>query len=240
MSRKEGEEGSSKLVEANCLFFMQLHLLYCLKCKNMLAGGIDTSGASVEWAFQELIRKPLIIKKAMEELDRVIGRERWVEERDFSQLPYMEAIIKEKFRLHPLCTLLPPHYSMEDCNVAGYEVPSGTTVLVNAWSIGRNPKYWDKADEFFPERFLERDADINRQDFALLPFGSGRRRCPGYSLGMKVVRTTLANLLHGFKWKLEEDMRLEDISMEEVYGLTTHPKFPLSFNIEPRLPTHLY
>nr|GMD72743.1 cytochrome P450 71A1-like [Ipomoea batatas] len=207
---------------------------------DMLAGGTDTAAASVEWAFQELLRKPLIIKRATEELDRAIGRERWVEERDFSQLPYMEAIIKETFRLHPLCTLLPPHYSMEDCNVAGYEVPSGTTVLVNLWSIGRNPKYWDKADEFFPERFLDRDVDINGQDFALLPFGSGRRRCPGYSLGMKVVRTTLANLLHGFNWKLAEDMRPENISMEEVYGLTTHPKFPLSFNIDPRLPTHLY
>nr|GLL42386.1 flavonoid 3'-monooxygenase-like [Ipomoea trifida]GLL42388.1 flavonoid 3'-monooxygenase-like [Ipomoea trifida] len=207
---------------------------------NMLAGGTDTSAAFVEWAFQELLRKPWIIEKATEELDRVIGRERWVEERDFSQLPYMEAIIKETFRLHPLCTLLPPHYSMEDCNVAGYEVPSGTTVLVNVWSIGRNPKYWDKADEFFPERFLEKDININGQDFALLPFGSGRRRCPGYSLGMKVVRATLANLLHGFNWKLAEDMKPQDISMEEVYGLTTHPKFPLSFNIEPRLPTHLY
>ncbi|XP_019151809.1 PREDICTED: cytochrome P450 71A1-like isoform X2 [Ipomoea nil] len=184
--------------------------------------------------------EPWIIEKATEELDRVIGRERWVEEKDFSQLPYIDAIIKETFRLHPLCTLLPPHYSIEDCIVAGYEVPRGTTVLINVWSIGRNSKYWDNANEFCPERFLEKDVDIKGQDFALLPFGSGRRKCPGYSLGMKVVRTTLANLLHGFKWKLDGDLKPKDISMDEAYGLTTHPKFPLSYTIEPRLPTHLY
>nr|GMD63814.1 cytochrome P450 71A1-like [Ipomoea batatas] len=184
--------------------------------------------------------EPWIIEKAIEELNRVIGRERWVEEKDFSQLPYIDAIIKETFRLHPICTLVPPHYSIEDCIVAGYEVPKGTTVLINVWSIGRNPKYWDNANEFRPERFLEKDVDIKGQDFTLLPFGAGRRRCPGYSLGMKIVRTTLANLLHGFNWKLAGDLRPKDISMEEVYGLTTHPKSPLSYIIEPRLPTHLY
>ncbi|CAH9109258.1 unnamed protein product [Cuscuta europaea] len=207
---------------------------------DVLGGGTDTSAATVEWAFQELIRKPDVIEKAKEELDRVIGRERWVEEKDFSQLPYNEAIIKETFRLHPLCTLLPPHCSMEDCSLDGYEAVAGTIALVNVWSIGRNPKYWYRAEEFLPERFLERDTDTKRQDFLLLPFGSGRRKCPGYSLGMKIVRATLANLLHGFNWKLAGDMKPDDVSMEEVYGLTTHPKFPLSFIIQPRLPAHLY
>jgi len=208
--------------------------------QNLLAGGTDTSAATIEWTFQELLRRPNIIDKAHQELDRAIGRERWVEEEDFSKLPYIDAIIKESFRLHPLCTLLPPHYSTEDCNVAGYDIPKGTTVFVNAWSLGRNPKYWDRAEEFIPERFIENNIDIKGQNFALLPFGSGRRRCPGYSLGMKVVRTTMANLLHGFNWKLAGDMRPEDISMEEIYGLTTHPKKPISVIMEPRLPLHLY
>ncbi|CAH9113923.1 unnamed protein product [Cuscuta epithymum] len=207
---------------------------------DVLGGGTDTSAAAVEWAFQELIRKPDVIEKANAEMDRVIGRGRWVEEKDFSQLPYNEAIIKETFRLHPLCTLLPPHCSMEDCSLDGYEAVKGTIALVNVWSIGRNPKYWYRAEEFLPERFLEKDIDTKRLDFSLLPFGSGRRKCPGYSLGMKIVRATLANLLHGFNWKLAGEMKPDDVSMEEVYGLTTHPKFPLSFIIEPRLPAHLY
>ncbi|XP_055834109.1 trimethyltridecatetraene synthase-like [Solanum dulcamara] len=207
---------------------------------NLLAGATDTSAATVEWAFQELLRRPTIIDKAHQELDKAIGKERWVEEDDFPQLPYIDAIIKETFRLHPLCTLLPPHYSIEDCNVSGYDIPKGTTVYVNAWSLGRNPKYWDKPEEFIPERFIENNIDMKGQNFALLPFGSGRRRCPGYSLGMKVVRTTMSNLLHGFNWKLAGDTKPEDISMEEIYGLSTHPNKPISIIMEPRLPLHLY
>ncbi|XP_047266381.1 cytochrome P450 71A1 isoform X2 [Capsicum annuum] len=208
--------------------------------QNLLVGATDTSALTIEWVFQELLRKPNIMEKAYQELDRAIGKERWVEEEDFSQIPYIDAIIKETFRLHPLCTLLPPHYSIDDCNVAGYDIPKGTTVYVNAWSLGRNPKYWDRSEEFMPERFIENDIDMKGQNFTLLPFGSGRRRCPGYSLGIKVVQTTLANLLHGFNWKLAGDMKPEDISMEETYGLTTHPNKPISMIMEPRLPLHLY
>ncbi|XP_004237820.1 cytochrome P450 71A1 [Solanum lycopersicum] len=207
---------------------------------SLLAGATDTSAATIEWTFQELMRRPNIMEKAHHELERAIGKERWVEEEDFSKLPYIDAIIKETFRLHPLCAVLPPRYSTEDCNVAGYDIPKGTTVYVNAWSLGRNPKYWDRAEEFIPERFIENNIDIKGQNFALLPFGSGRRKCPGYSLGMKVVRTTMANLMHGFNWKLGGDTKPEDISMDEIYGLTTHPKEPISLIMEPRLSLHLY
>ncbi|XP_060198633.1 trimethyltridecatetraene synthase-like isoform X1 [Lycium barbarum] len=207
---------------------------------DLLAGGTDTSAAAIEWAFQELLRRPNIIDKAHQELDVAIGKERWVEEEDFSKLPYLEAIIKETFRLHPVAALLPPHYSLEDCNVAGYDIPKGTLVYVNAWSLGRNPKYWDRPEEFIPERFIENNVDIKGQNFTMLPFGSGRRKCPAYSLGIKVVRTTMANLLHGFNWKLPRDMNPEDISTEEIYGLSTHPNKPISMIMEPRLPLHLY
>ncbi|PHU20080.1 hypothetical protein BC332_11231 [Capsicum chinense] len=205
---------------------------------NFLTGGTDTSAATIEWGFQELLRIPNIIEKAHQELDRAIGKERWVEEKDFSQLPYIDAIIKETFRLHPLCALLPPHYSTEDCTVAGYDIPKGTAAYINVWSIGRNSKYWDRPEEFIPERFIENNIDMKGQNFSLLPFGSGRRRCLGYNFGIKVVRTTMADLLHGFNWKLAGN--LEDISMEEIYGLTTHPKRPISMIMEPRLPLHLY
>lgn len=188
----------------------------------------------------ELVRHPHLIEKARDELDKVIGRERWVKENDYLKLPVMEAIIKETMRIHPLATLLAPHYATEDCNVAGYDVSKGTTVLINIWSIGRNPKYWCSPQEFLPERFLDKDIDITGQNFALIPFGSGRRRCPGYQLGMKMTRSILANLLHGFHWKLLPGMNPEEICMEEAYGLTTHPKTPLSFIVEPRLPAYLY
>ncbi|KAL3353845.1 hypothetical protein AABB24_018490 [Solanum stoloniferum] len=207
---------------------------------DLLAGGTDTSATTVEWAFQELVRNPNMIEKAHEELDRTIGKGRWVEEEDLSQLPYIEAIIKETYRLHPLTPLIPPHYSIEECNVVGYDIPKGTMVFVNIWSLGRNPNYWDRPQEFIPERFLENDINIKGKNFTMLPFGSGRRRCPGYNLGIKLVGTTLANLLHGFHWRLTGDINPEEISMKEIYGLTTHPEKPISMIVEPRFPLHLY
>lgn len=113
-------------------------------------------------------------------------------------------------------------------------------VIVNAWSIGKDPSHWENPDEFSPERFIGTDIDIKGQHFQLLPFGSGRRMCPGYSLGLKVVQSTLANLIHGFNWKLADNMRPEDLNMEESYGLSNPRKIPLKALVQPRLPLELY
>ncbi|XP_050254418.1 trimethyltridecatetraene synthase-like [Quercus robur] len=208
--------------------------------QDLIAGGTDTSATTVEWAMSELLKQPHLIKKATEELDRVIGRDRWVEERDIPQLPYINAIMKETMRKHPVAVLLAPHLALEDCNIAGYEIRKGTRIFINTWSIGRNPSIWDAPEEFCPERFLGKDIDVKGQNFELLPFGSGRRMCPGYSLGLKMISSSLANLLHGFNWKLPDNMKVEDLGMDEVYGLATPRKFPLIAVVEPRLPLNLY
>ncbi|PRQ47022.1 putative flavonoid 3'-monooxygenase [Rosa chinensis] len=209
--------------------------------QDLIAGGTDTSATTLEWAMSELIKQPHLIRKATEELDRVIGRERWVEEKDIPQLPYVDAIMKETMRKHPVVVLLPPHLALQDCNVAGFDILKGTRVFINTWSIGRDPSVWDAPEEFNPERFLGNKAiDVKGQSFELLPFGSGRRMCPGYSLGLKMIGSCLANMLHGFNWKLPENMKPEDLSMDEVYGLATLRKFPLVAVVEPRLPIHLY
>ncbi|KAM3741551.1 hypothetical protein ACB098_07G004100 [Castanea mollissima] len=202
----------------------------CIKAltQDLIAGGTDTSATVLEWAMSELIKQPHLIKKATEELDRVIGRERWVEEKDIRQLPYIDAIMKETMRKHPVAGLLAPHLAIQDCDVAGYKIKKGTRVFINTWK------------EFRPERFMGKDIDVKGQNFELLPFGSGRRTCPGYSLGLKVVSSTLANMLHGFNWKLSDNMKCEELSMDEVYGLTTCRKFPLVVVMEPRLSLHLY
>ncbi|KAK9055582.1 hypothetical protein SSX86_026666 [Deinandra increscens subsp. villosa] len=208
--------------------------------QDLIAGGTDTASTTVEWAMSELIKQPHLIKKAAEELDRVIGKERWVEEGDFPNLSFIDSILKETMRLHPVAVLLAPHLALKDCTVAGYDIAKGTTVFINTWSIGRDSDIWDDPHNFRPERFLGRDVDVKGQHFELLPFGSGRRMCPGYNLGLKMMRSALGNLLHGFHWNLAEDMSIEDIDMEEVYGLSTQRKFPLVVVPEPRLPTHLY
>ncbi|GER27580.1 cytochrome P450 92B1 [Striga asiatica] len=208
--------------------------------QNLLVGGSDTSATVVEWTILELLKHPHAIEKARDELNRVIGRNRWVNEYDFSKLPYVEAIIMESLRLHPISTPLVPHYALKDCKVKGYDISKGTTVLINTWSIGRDPQAWAAPEEFSPERFLGKEVDLLGGDFVLFPFGSGRRRCPGYNLGLKMVRTTLANLLHGFDLRLIEGTSLEDMCMEEEYGLSTHLKIPISIIMEPTLPSHLY
>ncbi|XP_039797717.1 trimethyltridecatetraene synthase-like [Panicum virgatum] len=143
-------------------------------------------------------------------------------------------------RLHPVAPLLVPRLAREDATVDGYDIPAGTRVLVSVWSIGRDPALWDAPEEFMPERFLGSKLDVKGQDYELLPFGSGRRMCPGYSLGLKVIQVSLANLLHGFTWSLPNDMTKEELSVEEIFGLSTPRKFPVEAVVVPKLPAQLY
>nr|CAB3500747.1 unnamed protein product [Digitaria exilis] len=173
---------------------------------DFIGGGTDTSAVTVEWAMSELLRNPEVLAKANEEMDRVISRERLVEEEDITRLPYLEAVVKETMRLHPVGPLLTPRLCREDVSLGGYDIPAGTRVLINVWTISRDPAVWDAPMEFRPERFVGGGSgggvDVKGQDFELLPFGSGRRMCPGMSLGLKMVQVVLANLVHAFAWRL--------------------------------------
>jgi cytochrome P450 len=207
----------------------------------LIAAATDTSAVTVEWALAELLRKPEAMTKATEELDRVVGHGRLVTEADIPSLPYLDAIVKETLRLHPVAPLLAPRLSREDTSVGGHDIPAGTRVIVNVWAIGRDPALWGNAsDEFRPERFVGSGLDVKGLDFELLPFGSGRRMCPGYTLGLKMVQLTLANLLHAFAWRLPDGVAAAELSMEEKYGLSMPRAVPLEAVIEPKLPAHLY
>eukprot|EP01018_Ginkgo_biloba_P004906 Gb_34498 [translate_table: standard] len=207
---------------------------------DMIAGGTETSATLMEWGIAELLRKPEGLKKAAEEMERVVGRERWIEEKDIPELPFLQAIVKETMRLHPAVPMLVPRLSREACRIGGYDIPANTTVFVNVWTIARDESLWENPTEFWPERFEGRTIDIKGRDFELLPFGSGRRMCPGYTLGLKVVQLGLANLIHGFNWRLPANRCTKDLDMWETYGLTTPKAHPLVAVAEPRLPSHLY
>ncbi|PIN02943.1 Cytochrome P450 CYP2 subfamily [Handroanthus impetiginosus] len=207
---------------------------------DLIAGGTETSAVTVEWVISNLLKKPEIFKKATEELDLVVGKNKWVDEKDIPNLPYIDAIVKETMRLHPVVPMLVPRLAREDCKVAGYDIKKGTRVLVNVWTIGRDPSLWDNPNEFCPQRFIGKATDVKGQDFELLPFGSGRRMCPGYSLGLKEIQSIVANLLHGFNWKLPGNMNPKELNMEEIFGLSTPKKIPLIAVVEPRLPFELY
>jgi flavonoid 3'-monooxygenase len=150
--------------------------------------GTDTTASTIEWALAELLRHPQFAKKAREELDDVVGLERVVNESDIPRLKYLQAIVKETFRLHPPVTLLLPHENIECCEVGGYHIPPKTRLYVNVWAIHRDPSIYVNPLEFNPERFVGSNVDLKGKDFQLLPFGSGRRVCPGFPFGLTTIK----------------------------------------------------
>lgn len=227
------------------LFLLNTHFQKCqqqffLISQDMITAGTDTSAISVEWAMAELIRNPRVQQKAQEELDRVIGLERVMTEADFLSLPYLQCVAKEAMRLHPPTPLMLPHRANANVKVGGYDIPKGSNVHVNVWAVARDPAVWKEPLEFRPERFLEEDVDMKGHDFRLLPFGAGRRVCPGAQLGINLVTSMLGHLLHHFSWSPPEGVKPEEIDMGENPGLVTYMRTPLKGVASPRLPSHLY
>ncbi|KAK9152020.1 hypothetical protein Syun_010329 [Stephania yunnanensis] len=194
---------------------------------NIFMAGMGTSAVAMVWTMTELARKPELMKKAQDEIRGKVGKKGKVEESDLEQLLYLKMVVKESLRLHPPGALLPPRECVNHCKVNGYDIKPGTRVLVNVWAIGTNPEYWENPEEFWPERFENSSIDYRGQHFELLPFGAGRRICPGITMGMLNVELALANLLYCFEWKLPSGMNVEDIDMEEGTGIALRKESPL-------------
>ncbi|XP_057775640.1 cytochrome P450 71AU50-like [Salvia miltiorrhiza] len=187
---------------------------------DMLIAGIDTSSAAVEWTLSELIRHPTEMKKLQKDLEEIVGPNQMVDESHLSNLKYLDCVIKESMRLHPVGPLL-VHQAMEDCEVDGFHIPSKARVLVNVWAIGRDPDAWIDPERFAPQRFLGSNVDLRGRDFQLIPFGSGRRGCPGLQLGLTVVQLMVAQLVHCFDWELPDGMVAAELDMSEKFALVT-------------------
>ncbi|KAB1222353.1 Isoflavone 2'-hydroxylase [Morella rubra] len=186
----------------------------------LLAAGSDTSAATLEWAMSNLLNNPKTLKKARAELDSQIGEEKCIDETEASKLPYLQHIISETLRLHPPAPLLLPHMASEDCIIGGYDIPRNAMLLVNSWAIHRDPNLWDDAASFKPERFESGEGNA----YMLLPFGLGRRACPGAGLAQRTVSLTLGSLIQCFEW---ERVSEEEVDMEEENGLTMPKAVPL-------------
>ncbi|KAK3011537.1 hypothetical protein RJ639_011577, partial [Escallonia herrerae] len=194
---------------------------------DIFVGAIDTCSITMVWAMTELARNPRVMKKVQAEIRSSIGKKPKVDEAEVEKLKYLKMVVKETFRLHPPATLLLPRETRGHCKIGRYDIYPKTRILVNAWAIGRDPKVWKNPDNFYPERFAETEIDFRGQHFELLPFGAGRRICPGLMMGATAVEFALANLLHCFDWEFPCGMKREDISVEAEFGLTVHKKFPL-------------
>ncbi|XVF52081.1 hypothetical protein PTKIN_Ptkin04bG0236300 [Pterospermum kingtungense] len=194
---------------------------------DLFIAGSDTSAITTEWAMAELLRKPEALEKTRRELMEVIGSERAVKESDIDQLPYLQAVVKETMRLHPAAPLLLPYKAKNHVEICGYTIPKDAQVLVNAWAIGRDPKYWNDPFSFSPGRFLDSSLDYRGRDFEYIPFGAGRRICPGLPLAVRMVHLMLASMVHSFDWKLPHGIKPEDLDMQEQFGTTLKKAIPL-------------
>jgi cytochrome P450 len=190
----------------------------------MLVGGTDTTSASAVWAMTALIKNTRVMKKVQEEIRNSRDKKDFLDEDDIQNLSYLKAVIKETFRLYLPGPLLVPRESREKCTIGGYQIPANTILYVNAWAIHRDFDIWKDPEEFYPERFLENSINFNGQDFELIPFGAGRRICPGISMGVALLELILANLLYSFDWELPQGLVKEDIDTERCVGITQHKK----------------
>ncbi|KAG2580934.1 indole-2-monooxygenase-like [Panicum virgatum] len=206
----------------------------------MFEAGTDTSFIVLEYAMVRLMQNPGLMDKLQAEVRSTVGKARKDKDDDdmvvtedelndnINNLAYLKAVIKETLRLHMPAPLLVPHLSMADCDIEGYTIPAGTRAIVNGWALARDPSYWEKAEEFMPERFMEGGSaaamEYKGNDFLYLPFGAGRRICPGINFATSTILVMLANLVYHFNWELPPESAEKGIDMTESFGVTVHRK----------------
>ncbi|KAL8098068.1 hypothetical protein AgCh_031000 [Apium graveolens] len=187
---------------------------------DVMFGGTETVASAIEWAMSELMGSPEDLKRVQQELIDVVGLHRRVEENDFDKLIYLKCCIKETLRLHPPIPLL-LHETAQEAVVAGYHIPAKSRVMINSWAVNRDPNSWDDPEKFKPSRFLKQGMpDFKGSNFEFIPFGSGRRSCPGMQLGLYAFEMAVAHLLHSFNWELPDGMKPSELDTNDVFGLT--------------------
>ncbi|XP_054793594.1 cytochrome P450 71AU50-like [Prosopis cineraria] len=209
---------------------------------SLTAGAYETSAVAIEWTLSELLRNPRVMKNLQDELETVVGMNRMVQETDLSKLNYLNLVVMENFRLHPIAPFI-PRASTKDVMVDGYYIEKNARVLINLWALGRDPRIWsDDTDVFYPERFLNNSNSNNIQEYdaQLLSFGSGRRKCPGMQMGLTTVKLVAAQLVHCFNWELPFGMKPADLDMTESFGLSLTRSKHLSAVLSHRLSSKAY
>ncbi|KAG6495211.1 alpha-humulene 10-hydroxylase-like [Zingiber officinale] len=211
----------------------------CVKAiiMEIFLAGTETSSTVIGWAMSELIKNPKAMEKVQKEVREAMQGKTKLEESDIPKFSYLNLVIKETLRLHAPTPLLLPRVCTETCEVMGYRVPAGARLLINAFSLGRDERYWGSdAESFKPERFEGSSVDFRGFNFEFIPFGTGRRICPGMTFGLLSVEVALAHLLFHFDWKLPQGMKIEDFDMMEISGTSAPRRTPLLVLAEPVIP----
>ncbi|KAF5808765.1 putative cytochrome P450 [Helianthus annuus] len=198
------------------------------------AAGTETTQTALEWTMSELIRNPRVMKKLQQEVTEIAQGRSMISEEDLEKMAYLKAVLKESLRLHAPFPLLLPRKSMQDVKLMGYDISAGTQVIINAWAIGRDPAFWEEPNEFRPERFLNNSITYQGLHSEWIPFGAGRRLCPGIQFSVPVIELALANIVYKFDMVLPNGLRNEDLDMTEAFGITIHRKSSLIVLVSPR------
>ncbi|EFJ33259.1 hypothetical protein SELMODRAFT_230667 [Selaginella moellendorffii] len=251
-AEKDGDSTTNKFVDVLLAQKGLSHTVIKAILVDMAAAGTDTTSITSEWTMAELVRHPAVLSKVRDEIERVVGgRHRAVRESDLKHLTYLRAVVKEVLRLHPVGAFLIPHVTVQDTELAGYFIPKNTRALINTYSLGRNPAVWDNPLEFRPERFLGDEESTTRSDreveaaassslfdpeYRMVPFGAGRRGCPGAALGTCMIMYGVSTLVHGFEWATPEG---REIDVSPAYNSVILDK-PLKLVPTPRLAEHVY
>ncbi|KAL6008034.1 hypothetical protein ACLOJK_033540 [Asimina triloba] len=197
--------------------------------RDLFVAGSDTTSTTIEWVMAELLRNPEAMAKAKQELADAMGTSAGqpIQESDIPHLRYLQAVVKEAMRLHPTVPLLLPHKTIADVELCGFTIPQNTQVLINAWALARDSSVWEDPTSFKPERFLTSEVDFRDGNFSFIPFGAGRRICPGMPLAVRMVSLMVATLVHSFEWKLPNGMLAHEMDMGDRFGVTLQKADPL-------------
>ncbi|CAI0408445.1 unnamed protein product [Linum tenue] len=213
------------LKENNDLGFTYTNLEIKAVILDIFLAGTDTWSVTVEWAMSELMKNPSMMEKAQKEVRRAFdGKGKVTDEASLAELHYLQLVVKETLRLHPAGPLAVPRESRETMVIDGYEIPAKTRIIINVGAICQDPRHWNEPETFDPERFLNTSIDYKGLDFHFIPFGAGRRMCPGMHYGIAHVNLVLANLLYHFDWKLPSDITPQNFDMSEKFGLEVRRK----------------
>ncbi|KAJ9540817.1 hypothetical protein OSB04_027323 [Centaurea solstitialis] len=195
---------------------------------DVLIGGTETTFVTIVWVMSEIVRNPRVMQKLQTEIRSCVGRKTEIDASDISKMTYLKMVIKESLRLHPPAPLLFPRDCSSHCQIGGYDVFPGSCVVINGWGIGRDPRHWKECpNEFYPERFENMEVDFLGNHFEMVPFGAGRRSCPGMKSATSTLELSLAKLLYWFDWEVAGGVKNEDLDMEEKGLFVAHKKSPL-------------
>lgn len=184
--------------------------------QNVFVGALDTTATTLVWAMSEIVKNPKVMQKLQNEIRSCVGRQSKVHESDITKMAYLKMVVKETLRLHPPAGFLMSRECISQCQIGGYDVLPGTQVLLTTWGIGRDPRVWKESPtDFHPERFEDIQVDFGGKNFEMIPFGGGRRACPGYNLAILTAEYTIANLLYSFNWETPAGVKNQDLDMKE-------------------------